>query len=196
MKIISFEGIEGVGKSTQIKLLKDFLESKNYTVEVSREPGSTSAGEKIRDILLDNKNILANETELLLMFSARSELVNKIILNNQSDYLLLDRFFDASMAYQGYGRELSKEFINSLISFINCPIPDHTFLLDISVEEGFNRKQNDSKDRIESSGIDFFNKVRAGYLEIASDNKDRFIVIDANSDINSIHNNIISSLNL
>ena len=196
MKIISFEGIEGVGKSTQIKLLKNFLESKNYTVEVSREPGSTSAGEKIRDILLDNKNILANETELLLMFSARSELVNKIILNNQSDYLLLYRFFDASKAYQGYGRELSKEFINSLISFINCPIPDHTFLLDISVEEGFNRKHNDSKDRIESAGIDFFNKVRAGYLEIASDNKDRFIVIDANSDIDSIHNNIISSLNL
>ena len=196
MKIISFEGIEGVGKSTQIKLLKDFLESKNYTVEVSREPGSTSAGEKIRDILLDNKNILANETELLLMFSARSELVNKIILNNQSDYLLLDRFFDASMAYQGYGRELSKEFINSLISFINCPIPDHTFLLDISVEEGFDRKHNDPKDRIESAGIDFFNKVRAGYLEIASDNNDRFIVIDANSDIDSIHNNIISSLNL
>ena len=196
MKIISFEGIEGVGKSTQIKLLKDFLESKNYTVEVSREPGSTSAGEKIRDILLDNKNILANETELLLMFSARSELVNKIILNNQSDYLLLDRFFDASMAYQGYGRELSKEFINSLITFINCPIPDHTFLLDISVEEGFDRKHNDPKDRIESAGIDFFNKVRAGYLEIASDNKDRFIVIDANSDIDSIHNNIISSLNL
>ena len=196
MKIISFEGIEGVGKSTQIKLLKNFLESKNNTVEVSREPGSTSAGEKIRDILLDNKNILANETELLLMFSARSELVNKIILNNQSDYLLLDRFFDASMAYQGYGRELSKEFINSLISFINCPIPDHTFLLDISVEEGFNRKHNDSKDRIESAGIDFFNKVRAGYQEIASDNKDRFIVIDANSDIDSIHNNIISSLNL
>ena len=196
MKIISFEGIEGVGKSTQIKLLKDFLESKNYTVEISREPGSTSPGEKIRDILLDNKNILANETELLLMFSARSELVNKIILNNQSDYLLLDRFFDASMAYQGYGRELSKEFINSLISFINCPIPDHTFLLDISVEEGFDRKHNDPKDRIESAGIDFFNKVRAGYLEIASDNKDRFIVIDANSDIDSIHNNIISSLNL
>ena len=196
MKIISFEGIEGVGKSTQIKLLKDFLESKNYTVEISREPGSTSPGEKIRDILLDNKNILTNETELLLMFSARSELVNKIILNNQSDYLLLDRFFDASMAYQGYGRELSKEFINSLISFINCPIPDHTFLLDISVEEGFNRKHNDSKDRIESAGIDFFNKVRAGYLKIASDNKDRFIVIDANSDIDSIHNNIISSLNL
>ena len=196
MKIISFEGIEGVGKSTQIKLLKDFLESKNYTVEVSREPGSTSVGEKIRDILLDNKNILANETELLLMLSARSELVNTIILNNQSDYLLLDRFFDASMAYQGYGRELSKEFINSLISFINCPIPDHTFLLDISVEEGFDRKHNDPKDRIESAGIDFFNKVRTGYLEIASDNKDRFIVIDANSDIDSIHNNIISSLNL
>ena len=102
MKIISFEGIEGVGKSTQIRLLKDFLESKNLDVEVLREPGSTLAGEKIRDILLDNNNKLSNETELLLMFSARSELVNKIILDNQSDYLLLDRFFDASMAYQGY----------------------------------------------------------------------------------------------
>ena len=98
MKIISFEGIEGVGKSTQIRLLKDFLESKNLNVEVLREPGSTLAGEKIRDILLDNDSKLSSETELLLMFSARSELVNKIILDNKSDYLLLDRFFDASMA--------------------------------------------------------------------------------------------------
>ena len=196
MKIISFEGIEGVGKSTQIKLLKDFLESKNYTVEILREPGSTTIGEKIRDILLDKNNKLSNETELLLMFSARSELVNKIILNNKSDYLLLDRFFDASIAYQGYGRGLSKEFINSLVSFINCPLPDHTFLLDISVEEGFHRKHNDSMDRIESSGIAFFNKVRNGYLKIASDNNDRFSVINANNDIDIIHNEILSNLNL
>ena len=110
-----------------------FLPIEGLFAEVLREPGSTLAGEKIRDILLDNDSKLSSETELLLMFSARSELVNKIILDNKSDYLLLDRFFDASMAYQGYGRELSKEFINSLISFINSPIPDHTFLLDISV---------------------------------------------------------------
>ena len=196
MKIISFEGIEGVGKSTQIRLLKDFLESKNLDVEVLREPGSTLAGEKIRDILLDNNNNLSKETELLLMFSARSELVNKIILDNQSDYLLLDRFFDASMAYQGYGRELSKEFIGSLISFIKCPIPNFTFLLDISVKEGFSRKHNDTMDRIESSGFEFFEKVRRGYLEIASNNDDRFIVINANNDIDSIHNEILFNLGI
>ena len=196
MKIISFEGIEGVGKSTQIRLLKDFLESKNLNVEVLREPGSTLAGEKIRDILLDNNNKLSNETELLLMFSARSELVNKIILDNQSDFLLLDRFFDASMAYQGYGRELSKEFISSLISFIKCPIPNLTFLLDISVEEGFSRKHNDNMDRIESSGFEFFDKVRKGYLEIASNNDDRFVVINANNDIDSIHDEILVNLNI
>ena len=146
--------------------------------------------------LLNNNNKLSNETELLLMFSARSELVNKIILDNQSDYLLLDRFFDASMAYQGYGRELSKEFITSLISFIKCPIPNFTFLLDITVEEGFSRKHNDTMDRIESSGFEFFDKVRKGYLEIASNNDDRFIVINANNDIDSIHDEILFNLNI
>ena len=140
MKIISFEGIEGVGKSTQINLLKDYLESKNYLIEIYREPGSTPVGEKIRDILLDSNNDLSNETELLLMFAARSELIDKKINTSRCDYLLLDRFYDASMAYQGYGRKLSKDFITSLTSFINCPIPDLSFLLDISVKEGFQRK--------------------------------------------------------
>ena len=196
MKIISFEGIEGVGKSTQIDLLHDYLLNAGKSVKKFREPGSTIPSEKIRDILLDINNNLSKETELLLMFSARSELVNKIILDNQSDYLLLDRFFDASMAYQGYGRELSKEFISSLISFIKCPIPNFTFLLDIPVEEGFSRKHNDTMDRIESSGFEFFDKVRKGYLEIASNNDDRFIVINANNDIDSIHNEILFNLNI
>ena len=194
MKIISFEGIEGVGKSTQINLLKDYLESKNYMIEIYREPGSTPVGEKIRDILLDSNNDLSNETELLLMYAARSELIDKKINTSQCDYLLLDRFYDASMAYQGYGRKLSKDFITSLTSFINCPIPDLSILLDISVSEGFKRKNNDIKDRIESSSSGFFNKVRRGYKAIAKANKNRFEIINAANDIDKIHQIIINKL--
>ena len=193
MKIISFEGIEGVGKSTQISLLKNYLETKDYIVEIYREPGSTLIGEKIRDILLDKNNDLSNETELLLMFGARSELVKKIN-SSKCDYLLLDRFYDASMAYQGFGRNLSKDFISSLISFIKCPIPQLSILLDIAVEEGFKRKNNDTKDRIESSSKDFFNKVRKGYLKIAKNNNERFIIINASNDIEIIHNKVVKNV--
>ena len=196
MKIISFEGIEGVGKSTQIELLKKFLENNSKSVEVFREPGSTLSGEKIRDILLDDQYELSSKTELLLMFSARSELVNKKINNSTADYLLLDRFFDASLAYQGYGRNLSIELINKLVDFIDCPSPDLSFLIDISVEEGFARKINDKIDRIESSGYDFFNKVRNGYLEIAKNNEDRFIIINGSKTVDEIHNNIIQNIDI
>ena len=192
MKIISFEGIEGVGKSTQINLLKEHLEKMDYTVSIFREPGSTKNAEQIRKILLDNKNNLAFETELLLMFAARSELVGKKILKNENDFVLLDRFYDASIAYQGYGRDLSLDFIESLVNFINCPKPNLSFLLDISVEEGFSRKINDNKDRIESSGSVFFNKVREGYLKIAKSDKERFKIINASNNIESIHKKIIS----
>ena len=196
MKIISFGGIEGVGKSTQIELLKKFLEKNSKSVEVFREPGSTLSGEKIRDILLDDQYDLSSKTELLLMFSARSELVNKKINNSTADYLLLDRFFDASLAYQGYGRNLSIELISKLVDFIDCPSPDLSFLIDISVEEGFARKINDKIDRIESSGYDFFNKVRNGYLEIAKNNEERFIIINGSKTVDEIHNNIIQNIDI
>ena len=192
MKIISFEGIEGVGKSTQLSLLKEYLENQNYLVEIYREPGSTNIGENIRDILLNNTNQLSNEAELLLMFAARAELINQKINVSKADYILLDRFYDASVAYQGYGRNLSKTIIEELIVFIKCPMPQLSFLLDISVEEGFSRKVNDIKDRIESSGIEFFNKVRNGYLEIAKDK--RFITIDASKNVEAIHQIIIKNI--
>ena len=192
MKIISFEGIEGVGKSTQISLLKEYLENQNYLVEIYREPGSTNIGENIRDILLNNTNQLSNEAELLLMFAARAELINQKINVSKADYILLDRFYDASVAYQGYGRNLSKTLIEDLIVFIKCPMPQLSFLLDISVEEGFSRKVNDIKDRIESSGIEFFNKVRNGYLEIAKDK--RFITIDASKNVEAIHQIITKNI--
>ena len=195
MKILSFEGIEGVGKSTQINLLKDFLEKNKYTVEVLREPGSTLTGENIRNILLDKGSDISDKTELLLMFAARSELISKKINSLSCDYLLLDRFFDASLAYQGYGRNLPLSLIKDLISFTDCPMPELTILIDISVEEAFARKINDQKDRIESSGIEFFNNVRNGYLEIAKNNVNRFLVIDGTLRIYEIHNAIIKKLN-
>ena len=195
MKIISFEGIEGVGKSTQINLLKDYLESKGLTVTVLREPGSTITGESIRSILLDTKENLSEESELLLMFAARAQLISEKVLNNNVDVILFDRFYDASIAYQGFGRGLSINFIKNLIDFTKCPTPDLTFLLDISVQDGFERKIADIKDRIESSGDEFFNKVRNGYLEIANDQPRRIKIIDAMDSIESIYEKIIEHVN-
>ena len=193
MKLISFEGIEGVGKSTQIELLKKFLINKNFNVEVYREPGATDFGEKIRDILLNSNSNISDNTELLLMFSSRSELIN-YIAKSKADYILLDRYYDASIAYQGYGRGISLEIINSLISLINCPKPDSTILLDLSIEDSIKRKINDKKDRIESSSITFFNKVRNGYLKLASDHPKRFLVIDALLDKEYIHKLIVEKI--
>ena len=195
MKIISFEGIEGVGKSTQINLLKDYLESKGLTVTVLREPGSTITGESIRSILLDSKENLSEESELLLMFAARAQLISEKVLDNNVDVILFDRFYDASIAYQGFGRGLSINFIKNLIDFTKCPTPDLTFLLDISVQDGFDRKIADIKDRIESSGDEFFNKVRNGYLEIANDQPGRIKIIDAMDSIESIYEKIIEHVN-
>lgn len=191
MKIFSFEGIEGVGKSTQINLLKDYLEINGYNTEILREPGSTITGESIRSILLDSKENLSSESELLLMFAARAQLISEKVNNSNSDIILFDRFYDASLAYQGFGRNLPIDFIQSLIGFINCPEPRLTFLLDISVQDGFERKVNDVKDRIESAGNDFFQKVREGYLDIAKNNQNRIKVIDAMQSIDDINKSII-----
>ena len=192
--IISFEGIEGVGKSTQINLLKNWFENQNLKTTIVREPGSTIASEKVRDILLSNEISLSNETELLLMFAARAQLINEKIASSEFDIILFDRYFDASIAYQGYGRGLSVDFINQLIEFTKCPSPSMTFLLDMGVEKGFKRKSNDLKDRIESSGLDFFNKVREGYLSIASSQPHRVKIIDADQPESKIHGQIISKI--
>ena len=195
MKIFSFEGIEGVGKSTQINLLKEYLETNGYNTEILREPGSTITGESIRSILLDSKENLSSESELLLMFAARAQLISEKVNNSNSDIILFDRFYDASLAYQGFGRNLPIDFIQSLITFINCPEPCLTFLLDISVQDGFERKVNDVKDRIESAGSEFFQKVREGYLEIAKNNQSRIKVIDAMQSIDDINKSIIDHVN-
>jgi len=195
MKIISFEGIEGVGKSTQINMLNDYLKTKGMKTKILREPGSTDIGEKIRDILLNSSDEIADEAELLLMFTSRAQLIKEKVLGSNLDFILFDRFYDASIAYQGYGRGLSLDFITNLISFSKCPVPEITFLLDISVEDGFSRKIDDVKDRIESSGLEFFNNVREGYLEVAKSNPRRVKVLDASKKIEDLHTEIIGYAN-
>ena len=186
MKLISFEGIEGSGKSTQIKLIYDWLIASNFKVKLLREPGSTDFGEKIRDLLLSNDSKISNESELLLMFSARSEMISNHLLDSAEDFILCDRYYHSSLAYQGYGRKLSLDFINNLIKNLNCPTPDLTIIYDLEVSTGFKRKSKDPVDRIESSGHTFFEDVRAGYIEL-SKSLEEVVLIDANNSPVDIH---------
>ena len=186
MKLITFEGIEGVGKSTQINLLNEWLISLGYSVKLLREPGSTNFGEKIRSLLLSKESKITYETELLLMFAARSEMIKNHLTQAKEDFILCDRFYHASIAYQGYGRGLSLEFIDSLVDLIKCPIPELTIIYDLSVEKGFQRKSKDTIDRIESSGESFFKKVRTGYVDLAK-KRNEVHLIDANKSQDMIH---------
>lgn len=185
MKLITFEGIEGVGKSTQINLILEWLISKGYSTKLLREPGSTDFGEKIRELLLSKESNISAHTELLLMFAARSEMINKHLIGSTNDFILCDRYYHASIAYQGYGRMLPLELIDQLIKGINCPIPDLTIIYDLDVKTGFKRKSNDVIDRIESSGTNFFENVRNGYKEIAK-NRAEVEILDASQPIELI----------
>lgn len=185
MKLITFEGIEGVGKSTQINLILKWLTSKGYSTKLLREPGSTDFGEKIRELLLSKESNISAHTELLLMFAARSEMINKHLIGSTNDFILCDRYYHASIAYQGYGRKLPLDLIDQLIKGINCPIPDLTIIYDLDVKTGFKRKSNDVIDRIESSGTNFFENVRNGYKEIAK-NRAEVEILDASQPIELI----------
>ena len=185
MKLITFEGIEGVGKSTQINLILEWLISKGYSTKLLREPGSTDFGEKIRELLLSKESNISANTELLLMFAARSEMINNHLIGSTNDFILCDRYYHASIAYQGYGRKLPLDLIDQLIKGINCPIPDLTIIYDLDVKTGFKRKSNDVIDRIESSGTNFFENVRNGYKEIAK-NRAEVEILDASQPIELI----------
>ena len=176
MKLITFEGIEGVGKSTQINLVLDWLKTKGFSTKLLREPGSTIFGEKIRELLLSKDSDISAHTELLLMFAARSEMIKEHLMDSREDFILCDRYFHASIAYQGYGRKLSLDLINLLINGVNCPIPDLTIIYDLDVKAAFKRKANDVIDRIESSGINFFEDVRKGYQQLAKERSEVEIV--------------------
>ena len=185
MKLITFEGIEGVGKSTQINLVLDWLKTKGFSTKLLREPGSTIFGEKIRELLLSKDSDVSAHTELLLMFAARSEMIKEHLIDSREDFILCDRYYHASIAYQGYGRKLSLDLINILINDVNCPTPDLTIIYDLDVKAGFKRKAKDVIDRIESSGINFFEDVRNGYQQLAKE-RSEVEIVDASESIEYI----------
>ena len=168
---ITFEGIDGCGKSTQSKLLSEHLEKAGYEVIYTREPGGTRLAERLRDILLDPGNKISALSELFLYEASRAEHVSRIILPaiRSKKIVVCDRFFDATVAYQGYGRGLDLKMIDALNHFASSGItPDLTILLDIPASEGLKRaKALKKSDRMEKEAISFYEKVRKGYIAIA-----------------------------
>ncbi len=181
---ITFEGIDGSGKTLQIKCLKEYLESLGYELVVVREPGGTKIGEKIRNILLDNNNTNINyEAEALLYAASRAQLISEVIKPALDDkkIVISDRFIDSTLMYQGILRGLGVEKIQEINNFAVQNIkPDITFLLDVTVEVSSKRKKNRANlDRLDNEKEDFYRKLRQEYLSLASNNRDRIVVINS-----------------
>ena len=197
---ITFEGIDYTGKSTQARLLCDYLKSNKYKVLLLREPGGTKISERIREILLDKIHLEINlSTEFLLFSAARAQLVNELIKPAlRKKYIVIcDRYFDSSTAYQGYGSGLDIKKISEINEFATGSLtPDLTFLFDISPRKAFRRHsiRKNKKDRMETKNFTFYNKVCKGFKEIADKNKKRFVVIDGSQSIEVIHSLIIKKV--
>lgn len=197
---ITFEGLDFCGKSTQVQLLEKLLIEKGNKVKIIREPGGTNISEKIRNVLLDKKNTeMLIETELVLFAASRAQLVGEVILPllDAKTYVISDRFHDSSIAYQAFGRGIKLEFVDELQKFvIGKAIPDLTFFIDIPIDEVVRRKslvKQVELDRIERSKMDFYEKVREGYLFLAAREK-RFKKIDGKLSIEEIHKIISDEL--
>lgn len=189
-KFITFEGTEGVGKTTQIQLLEKYLKTKNIKCLVTREPGGTKLGERIREILLSNDTDIDAMAELLLMFSARAQHLKDVIQPALKDniWVLCDRFTDASYAYQGGGRGLPYANIRRIETAVQDGFTaDLTILLSGDIESGMRRvaKRGD-KDRFELEEVEFFERVRHSYLNLAKANPQRFAVVDAEQTIDKV----------
>ena len=190
---ITFEGADGCGKTTQLNLLKEYLENNGHEVVLTREPGGKGLGEKVREILLNYDGEVSNRCESFLFLADRAQNID-IIVNpaiEQGKIVLCDRHTDSSVAYQGYGRGLDINQINTLNNLAtNNKKPDLTLVFDVDIETSMQRVGNE-KDRMESAGKDFFNRVRNGYLELAKQEPERIKVIDSTKSIQEVQKNVI-----
>ncbi len=202
-RFVSFEGIEGCGKTTQITLLSDYLRRHSIAHTITREPGGTAVGEGIRRILLDSETIhLTAASELLLFYASRSQNMQEKIKPalQRNEMVICDRYYHASMAYQGYGRGIPLDFIHKLTDLVCAPYrPDTTILLDIEPEVGLarararNHSRPENEGRFEAEDLDFYNRVRDGYLELASQDE-RIQLIYADRPIETVHRHILTLL--
>ena len=192
---ITFEGVEGAGKTTNIQYIAKKIEAAGHEILLSREPGGTQLSEAIRELLISKEfpEMHAN-TELLLMFAARSEHLNKVILPaiDAGKWVLCDRFTDATYAYQGGGRGVSESTISALENIVQGSFkPDYTFLFDLNAEIGLARARNRGEtDRFEQQHIDFFNRVRSKYLAMSESETTRYRIVNAEHDLATVQNQI------
>ena len=194
---ITFEGADGCGKTTQIKLVKDYLEKSGYEVVLTREPGAKGLGEKIREILLNYDGIVSDRCESFLFLADRAQNIDTIVnpAVEKGKIVLCDRHIDSTVAYQGYGRGLDLERINKLnLLATDGRVPDLTIVFDIDVETSM-RRVGKEKDRMESAGIEFHNRVRNGYLEIAKNEPERVKVVDGREGIEKVFENVKDLIN-
>ena len=196
-KFITFEGPEGGGKTTQAKRLVERLQAAGTKVVYTREPGGTPTGEAIREILQHDKagEAPCSETEVLLFAASRAQLVRHVIIPalERGEWVVCDRFADSTTAYQGYGRGFSVEQMIAINEFaIDGAQPDLTLLLDLPVSDGFARlrQRGGKKDRIESEALDFHERVRAGYLELAKRWPERFRIVNPRGALESVGDEI------
>ena len=196
MTFITFEGIEGSGKTTQIRLLMDWLRQSTDQVLLTREPGGTSIGEQVRAVLLNPINTeMTPEAEILLFSAARAQIVREVIRPRLTEgwIIICDRFADSTLAYQGYGHGLPLDDLMAITEFATGGLwPDLTVYLDLDVETGLRRKAATPEEwnRMEAHAIDFHKRVRAGYLQLAAQNPDRWLVIPADQPVEAIQEQI------
>ncbi len=191
---ITFEGADGCGKTTQLMLLAKGLKAKGYDVIVTREPGAKGLGEKIREILLNYDGEVSSKCETFLFLADRAQHMDVIVRPavEKGKIVLCDRHTDSTVAYQGYGRGIDIERINALNNIATGgDKPDLTFVFDIDADTSMQRVGSE-KDRMESAGVEFFNRVRHGYLEIAHNEPQRVKVIDASKSIEEIHKDVVN----
>tara|TARA_B100001057_G_scaffold173560_1_gene174224 strand:+ start:1845 stop:2456 length:612 start_codon:yes stop_codon:yes gene_type:complete len=188
---ITLEGSEGVGKSTLIEHLKKYFLNNNIDFIFTKEPGATKEGQALRKILLDKTIKLEPLSETFLLLADRLEHVRKIIKPalEKNKNVLSDRYLDSTYAYQGAGRKIDKDKLDQLIKPLKFPEPDLTIYLDLPVEEGIKRaKERDKLDRFEEEEIDFFERIRNSYLDLAKENSHRIFIIDAAQNESEVFN--------
>ncbi len=193
---ITFEGADGCGKTTQLKLLKTYLESKGYEVLTTREPGAKGLGETFREILLNYDGEVSNRCESFLFLADRAQNIDIIVKPavSQGKIVLCDRHTDSSVAYQSYGRGLDIEEIKALNNLATGgKKPDLTLVFDVDIATSMSRVGSE-KDRMESAGQEFFNRVRNGYLELAKQEPDRIKVIDSTKSIEEVQKSVIENI--